>query len=441
MRCLLLVPIFMLAACDRGSKASGSFDLGASLPAPDLEALPDLVARASDLAAGDDLASAPIVMGGGFVWQGFEHEWLRTVLGFAVPHRVSRLASFLDGELLTSAAPPTGTAQFHFGQDTGVDGNYMRPLGHYSALGGAVSVHRATLELEWSDDASGGEYPKAQSKRTALLEQPLAGITVAGGAPEVGTMVLAGLSLVTSCDDAKQPVGEPCNSDGMWPYRMSFAIGDCTMTATSLQCPLEVEINRAWTPNKGGLPPLEEKPFNDKLDFHVTIHYATWLGRKVDFVVATTLLTASGMGHDNDPKGGARTLMGAPGFAAATVGISRLGFLLGAADSAAKSNHLGRYIGALRFFAVPGAYRSATGELDVVWGTQVWLPDTVENATVDYELGVRLLSTRGEAAAAKTVEGRLCSDSKNAPFFSTWQRCDEPAYGPAQAEQVVGIGL
>lgn len=435
--------ILLLAqmACERNPNLATNTDLSASQA--DGFVGGDL--RAADLGATDlgaaqtDLAVSAAGAKGGFVWQGFEHEWLRTVAGFKVPHRISRLASFIDEQNLTSEAPPQGTALFHFGQATGVDGNYMKPIGHFSALGGAVQVTQSSVKLAWTDDATGTTYPKAQSTRSAVLEESLLGVLIDGTSPEVGTMVLNGISLVTACDDAKQPVNEPCNSDGMWPYRMSFTIGDCTITTDKLSCPLDVEINRAWTPNKGGLPPFEEKPFNDKLDFDLTVYYSTWLGHSDDLVVKTSLITASGKGHDNDPKSGKKTLVGNPGFAAATVGISRFGFLFGKADNTDKSNHLGRYIGTLRFFATAGDYRIQEGELDVDWATQVWLPDTVEEATVAYELGLRLLSTRGQSNTEKSVQGSLCADSQDAPFFSAWKRCDEPAYGPPQTEQAIQI--
>lgn len=445
MRSSLLVSILfspvLWGACQGEAGSSVDADL-ASPGALDLATPPvgqtDLSSSGADLLPG---TTPPLGQEAGFVWQGFEHAWLRTVLGFAVPHRVSRLDSFLDGATFTKAAPPQGQALFHFGQDTGVDGNYMKPIGHFAGLGGQVFVRQDKVTLSWSDDATGGEYPRADSAQSLTLRQPLDGILVGGAAPTVGTMVLSGIALLTSCDDAKQPADAPCNSDGMWPYRMRLAIGECTLGPSELACPLDVQVGRAWTPNKGGLPPLEEKPFNDKLDFSLTVHYAVWLGGADGLVVREAILAAEGRGHDQDPKGGLRTLTGTPGFAAATVGIHRFGFELGPANDAAKSNHLGRYIGALRFHAVAESYRAAQGELDVRWATQVWLPDTVEDATVAYELGLRLLATNGHAHPSKQVQGSLCSDSKNAPFFSTWQRCDEAAFGPAQTQQAVQVLL
>src|SRR5690349_5989001 len=66
-----------------------------------------------------------------WLWQGFEHFWERTFLGFAIPHRLSKLASYIEPttEPAIDAAPT-----FSMAQSTGVDGNAMRPRGYYSVI-------------------------------------------------------------------------------------------------------------------------------------------------------------------------------------------------------------------------------------------------------------------------------------------------------------------
>ena len=66
-------------------------------------------------------------------WRGFRHEWLREVLGFRLPHRISRLHDFLDED------------GFHFAQSTGVDGNFMPGSHLWTTQVGEVKEHHAVL--------------------------------------------------------------------------------------------------------------------------------------------------------------------------------------------------------------------------------------------------------------------------------------------------------
>ena len=106
------------------------------------------------------------------LWQGFEHNWQRTVAGaWAVPHRVSLFETRIDNEQHTlEEGELTTTAQFHFSQSTGVDGDYMLPVGHYSRVYAPdLQVERGTMSFSIVDSALGLAAPK--SFRTPCLKR------------------------------------------------------------------------------------------------------------------------------------------------------------------------------------------------------------------------------------------------------------------------------
>lgn len=382
-----------------------------------------------------------------FLWHGMDHEWLRTIVGFKIPHRVSKLDSFIDGEL-HDAPTWTGAATFNFGQSTGVDGNYMKPTGRYNALYSPdLYVTRGSTQLQWTDDSEGDTHPKAVSTQDSAITISLDVPELAHGLGDTYQALLRGVQLQTSCDDAKQPSGSnPCNSDGMWPYRMGVALLECTRDGLTLTCPLEVQINRAWTPNLGGLPPVEEKPYNDRLDFDLTVHYTIIGGASSAVnIVHGAETTSSGEARDNDPVIAQPSIQGAAGYDAGALGLTAFsfGFAKLASQTAPKFDHLGRYIGRLRFEVASTSYEPTTGAMDYEFASQVWVPDTVANAEVTYTHRaalIQLASPDANVSTPATTTGVICRNSTDqAPFFSAWEKCDEADKGPAQADDSTPI--
>lgn len=393
-----------------------------------------------------------------FLWQGYDHEWLRTVLGFRVPHRISQFDSYIADEAHLGSGDGdsgewTAAGDFHFGQATGVDGNYMKPLGyHGGAYAPGLHVERGELHLTWTDeiadvDVGGNLYPRAESTRQETMEIDLGRPSLGYGGLEQYEVALAGMALQTSCDDAQQPAGEPCNSDGMWPYRFAVAIETCAVTDQTLSCPLTVEMHRAWTPNRGGLPGIEEKPLNKRLNFDLRVYYVA-LGGDGDRVGLHRGATVSGtgLGRDDDPFSARASIAGTGGdrFPRAAVALQRIGFTLSPANGNANQNHLGRYIGGWRARVHTTSYDPATGIAEVEHLSQLWVPDTVAQTAVDYETGALLIQVPGDGDAhgGRSVEGSLCSNSSDqAPPFSTWERCGEPDQGPEQTHDTRAVTL
>ncbi len=417
-------------------------DGGPNPPAPN----PDAGSVGSDAAA---LPRGPNGRGA-FLWRGFEHEWLRTLAGFKIPHRVSKLHSFIDGEALTgadSAAPTAGAATFHFGQDTGVDGNFMVPKGRYAAVFGRdLYADRGHVDLSWTDDGDGSAYPKARSDLRRTVSIDISATALGGGALDGYAVVLGGVRLDVKCDGAKQPAGEPCNSNGMWPYKMRFELGACQRAPMKLECPLEVLIYRAWTPNLGGLPPLETKPFNDKLDFSLRVSYVVLGGSAAALrVTPGALVASSGMARDDAPKLTTETVTGAGGgrYPRAVTALTAFGFELSKSEAGDKFNHLGRYLGSLRFGLRDAGYDAASGAARIEHTAQAWVPITVEQSAVSYvtRATVLQLGDPGSSVSNREVTGTLCANSDGAPFFSVWRQCGDADKGPERDEHAVPIRI
>lgn len=419
---------------------------GASEGAP----APDAAADAAPLDAAD--AQAPVDAAdeggltlsptphGAYLWQGLEHEWLRTVVGFRVPHRVSRLGSAIDGEAFEAPqdAPWSSRATFRFGQDTGVDGNYMKPVGHFAALfHEQLWVDRGEVRFTGTDDGDGAAYPKAKTSLAGAIELDLR------YPADAAVAVLRGVRLETACDPAKQPSGEPCNSDGMWPYKLELRLGACVVAGTRVTCPVSVKIERAWTPNLGGLPPLEQKPFNDRLDYSVALSYSVLSGPAAALKVTRGGVASSGKGRDDAPKTGTVTLAGAGAgaYPHGLVAMTGFGFELSKSEAGDKYQHLGRYLGALRFRVRDVGYDAAKGEATFEHTEQVWLPDTVEDTAVAYAMDVAMLQL-GPGSGVSTggrASGSLCANSKSAPFFSAWSQCGDADKGPERVEDSASV--
>ena len=373
-----------------------------------------------------------------FLWRGFRHEWLRTVLGFRIPHRISKLSSLVDGGGLGDDGG--GESLFTMGQSTGVDGNYMRPVGRWSlVVSPGLEVRHGEVTLQWTDDADDGEYPQARSTFNETITVDLASAPVAVEAAEV---VLRGLRLDMECDPALQPPDNPCNSDGMWPFRLVARIEPCALEGEQLACPLVVEIFRAWTPNNGGLPGIAEKPFNDRLTFDLDVAWTAVAGPSALFAATRgEPVVGEGPARQDEPITGSSVVAGEPGMRLGVVALTGLGFTFLRTGDGESRQHLGRYIGALSFGVAGEGYDPEAGELTVGHTSQVWIPDTVVETDVRYELDPALLQFSHEEAWSRIggeADGWICANSSDeAPFFSLWERCGTDGFGPGQLEDMV----
>lgn len=361
-----------------------------------------------------------------YLWQGFRHEWLREVLGFRLPHRISRLHSHVTPE-----------GRFSFAQSTGVDGNYMRPLGLWAKVGAPdIIVAQEDVSLTWRDevDTSCG-VPMARSTRSETLTFSLP--------PEVADaeVVLRGIRLDTRCCDAHQPDDQPCNSNGFWPTAMAVQLGAVSLREGVATVPLEVTIDRGWTPTRGGVPLIEEKPLNASLDYSLEVG-VTLLGGAEGALASTRARSETrGSARRRDANTELKRVPGARA-GATVVGITGFGFSFERRWRMKPFDHLGRYLTALDFRVGDVHRDERTGAVHVAHQSGVWIPRTVVGTDVRTHLETAVLQlSHPEATSARgSVEGSLCIHSSDqAPFFSYWRPGDGKR-GPVQSADARDVG-
>lgn len=377
---------------------------------------------------------------GAFLWRGFDHEWLRSVLGFRLPHRLSKLDSYITDE---QHARDGSSARLVVGQAPGVDGNFMRPVGYASAIWSPqLTVHTAVAELSWSDEISdAGGAPRAES----CIEYSVAIDVGALPADHVVGAVLRGFALTSRCDPAKQPAELPCNSNGMWPYRFAIELGAVERHGATAVVPLRVECHRGWTPMRGGLPGIEEKPLNRCLDLAVSVH-VTLLSGPAGALAFHRGEPVLQQGHGRDTAGARRQqpLHGTGGgaFPLAATAMTGFGFELSSTSPKPRHRHRGRYLGGLRFGVEAAGYDASSGAMLVDHHARLWLPRTVVASDVGYTTTAALVQLAAGARVTPAIEGRgsICAcSSPQAPLFSRWNGCGRDDTGPAQLEDQVEL--
>jgi hypothetical protein len=391
--------------------------------------------RVSGPRMGDPTRSSELLL-----WRGYHHEWLRHVLGFRVPHRISQFDSYVR---TVQKAGESAGGEFHFGQNTGVDGNFMKPRGYWRSVHApGVGVLETQTRIAFTDDSDGREVPKASTRWVETVVFNLDRPEMGHGRWNNYTVVLRGVKLDITCDDRLQPQDEPCNSNGMWPYRFHIKVGNCEHKEQQLHCDLEARIARAWTPNQGGLPPIEVKPFNDKLSFDLVVFTTAIGGPDSSFHAQTARVQpVSGRLRDEEPHMLERTVQGLPGYVNGVMAVTEFGFELSAHRDEERYQNLGRYIGAWGFGLTDLSYDNQSGLMRYMQRSQVWVPDTVVDANVTYSIGATLLQFgQGSRLSDNGVAaGQICNQSNGAPFFSAWNRCGDADVGPERSEDVVTI--
>lgn len=363
------------------------------------------------------------------IWQGFDHEWLRFIVANKdgrIPHRVSKFNNYID--------PSSNNNQlvYQFGQNTGVDGNYMHPKSSAVTINtNGLFARKGKVSMQWTDNIVGSSVPYANNKIRQTITVPFD-----GNHYDKAIMFLQGVELDLNCDNNKQPTGAPCNSNGMWPYVFNIQIEHCVKGSTELSCQLNVDIFRAWTPNKGGFQLIGEvKPLNYHLDYDLNIHFAVVAG-------SNAILGSSGVArikntgniYQYDKTGTEYRLTGSSGQynTGATV-IKGIAFRLTQPNSldtewqllGSDARQRGRYIGRMRF--QPQAANYSNGSINITPVMEIWSPPTVVNSNLTTEMRIQLLQFGGASSkvSSTSAEGKICLNSKDdAPFFSAWHKCD-----------------
>lgn len=364
-------------------------------------------------------------------WQGFDHEWLRFIVANQdgrIPHRISKFKDFIS--------PDSNHQQviYHFGQDTGVDGNYMHPKARAITIDtNGLFARQGVVNMSWTDNIQDGDVPTANNKVRETITVPFEGTSY-----DKATLFLQGVELDLVCDDEKQPAGSPCNSDGMWPYVFNIHLSSCQQTSSEVSCELNVDLFRAWTPNQGGFQLIGEvKPLNYHLDYDLNIYFAAIAGSEQQLGTSDVILLMDrGDLYEYDKTPASATLTGDDSsFNTGVAVIKGFGFMLTTPDQIdAKWQTLGsdvrqrgRYLARTRFELNTGSYNASDRSIALSPALEVWAPTTVVNSGVTTEMKAQLLQLGGSGnrIASTSAEGKLCLNSKDeAPFFSAWHKCD-----------------
>ena len=379
-----------------------------------------------------------------YIWQGFEHEWQRFVAlrnGGRVPHRISKLHNYIQQPENASSA-----AAFHFAQGTGVDGNYMNPKGNYSAIESElINSLSGDVLLQWTDEITNSGAPVANNQIHDIISIPLDAIHANSSDVNADvdnntlTLILQGIQLDLSCNDTLQPESNPCNSNGMWPYIFNIAIGQCETTETHYNCDLDVDIYRAWTPNRGGfqLPPLFEeiKPLNHRLDYTLRVHFSAISAPTAVFSPQTNddIFTSADIHQRRNQRTALETESPQTNLTQSTHAITSFGFGLGNPERLEQHwqvlgsdlSQQGRYIGKLSNLISSHTQLDQSSHATV--SQSLWAPITVVNATSHVSIGTLSLFFADNIFISKTqtAKGKLCINSTDqAPAFSQWSMCN-----------------
>ena len=361
------------------------------------------------------LSAAPADADGAFVWRGFSHAWERRVAGLETPHRISGFSNNIQNqthsELVSQAQ---GNVRF----SPGVDGDYAHPQIFFSALYSADVVSaEAEVPFRWTDNATHSSDPEARS----TLSQKIS-LNFPSGASGA-QVLLRGFSMDVFCDPAKQPPGDVCNSNGMWPFRWNMEVGECSPVspAGQVDCVVDLEIFRAWNP--ADVPPVE-KPFNYRLDFDVTL-FLTGLASSPGVVsessfVPTSLgkVTAEASIQEGIQEG-RELLRGNPELPKSLVGMTGFGFELLETDFLKKR---GRYLESL-VFSVEVMDSQGVGESALQWRMGFAAPVTVFPCKAQYWMSPVLLQFSDHARVSMLggeASAPVCDDGHDILFRCSW---------------------
>lgn len=359
------------------------------------------------------------------VWQGFSHFWEReTVSGFHLPHRVSRFESWVaPGEHHATPAGVATASSFTFGQNTGVDGDYMFPEGYVARVyAPGVHVDTGVEHFGTIDEITDDPFPAAFVRLERVVDVPADG----PAAPRTIAPILQGLSFRAHCVDE----GPSCNSDGIWPFRFKLDLSPCEDRGHHYACPIVVEIGRAWTPGEANGSAVRRKPINPRMALDVDVHWAVLSGPSAELLAHPfTLENALASTRDvvmAEQVGSVKGLP--PGYPKATVALHTLGFEFFPKGRARHLLYLGRYIGGWSLRVGVAGYDPVAGQLDVAHAGGIWLPRTVRQTGVRFAVGMTLLQFGGpgaEVVGGIVAKGALCANSHGAPPLTTWERCPE----------------
>jgi hypothetical protein len=330
------------------------------------------------------------------VFQGFQYEWLRRILGFQTPHRLGSIAAYIqDGSSFVSRFTP------------GVDGDFAHPRLFYTVVGQQAPF--SPLSGQWHYTAHDrGEQCDHPFAETIVQDRIIIAIPSAlyGDLTDAAAVVLNGFNVSMKCDSACGV----CNSDGAWVYSFNVSISNCSNGGGSLGCDISFGLGRGWTPTHGG-----GKSFNSCMTYHITIYWLAALFKPSAF---TALLPdrVEKLGWLSDGVSTAlRSFKTPSGAAPLFTGMTAFGWDLLETDGHADR---GRYLESYHFsLTQPNMLGS-----EFTYNVSLGLSDpslTTVPSRVRYHLSALtlLVPSNDSQAASLQATGTVCKDDPVTAFY------------------------
>ncbi len=352
-----------------------------------------------------------------YLWQGFNHQWERSLFFFATPHRVGTIKNRIkDEKFINSDDNSYTTAEFDYTFTPGVNGDFAYPSTNFTILsnpsinasgsGSGIKFQRSQVKFNFTDEAD-----KTNQKASNELVYKITNL------PNISnnyfSIIINGYNIDMKC------ASEKCNSDGVWPTNLSVFLKDCTQS----NCELNFTLNRGWTPALGG-----GKAFNYKMSYNVEIDLLIIYTTGGESVIDDSISKLSDIHKgklklerqikiENSIDGNLSNLSNN-----LITGITGFGFDL---KKFKNYEHLGRYIGALQF---------------EVGNTRLTSNDSDNNLTATYDAVINVNSAKyttyfsevelfmntktfvlprdtAKVMEDKRVHGKVCTSDLSTLFF------------------------
>ena len=354
------------------------------------------------------------------VWNGFRHFWRRKFLGYHIPHRIQAIRNYITHQ--------DQTKDYHeiitMGQNNVVDGNFMKPEGFYTQIQLEKTRYQAgRISLCWFDASTDDDHPKARSRIRMKVKIPKTVFPKPVSNDDMMTILLNGFDLSSTASTKLENDQNRYKPKGFWPYRLFFKVADISHDDSSIEFILKVDVFRAWTPNRGGLPYLDEKPYAKSLRINLDLYFLILIDRSGNMYLKSERIQSLGRIRDKQPKQIEISYDQSNEYKSFFTGINSFGFEFSPINTNhSKHNHLGRYIGGI-WFQIKDEKDQKSPYSKI--SSQVWSPQTVINTDVRYLTEITSIYQKEEIKhEGGSRQACICINSDdNAKFFSTWKRC------------------
>ena len=349
------------------------------------------------------------------VWQGVQHSWQRHVLDlFATPHRLGSVANYVE---TVAGSGGSNETVANITMTPGVNGDFAHPSTFFVSFPAtpAQGIYYAETSVKWSFLGNASYDPEQKAVFSSDAYSVPVSLSFPSSSLATPEVFLRGWRLDMRCDPSLQPSGRECNSDGVWPSRVSASAHSCTTSSgpssLSVSCTLDLALDRYWTPILGG-----GKPFNYVMSFDFYAYLAAATAKSFSSTRASLALRAD---THSRPRPLPASLAGRPGFPDGVLAVTGFSFQYLETDG---MHELGRYIEDLMFYVSNATYANATGTVSYDYTVGIHAPISTMPSLVDYTLATSLLqfSSPLPSPSPSSASGSLCIPDPATHFSCTF---------------------